>query len=139
MDSVGSDPFRAALHQQEERISHNEGQLSSVFAGIRELSERHQSFQAGIGSQVNKLSSQFEHFVSKLVYLIPAAAPVSAVSAPLSVSPVTPIATAASAAPFIHLVKPGHFSGESKRCRTFLVQVSSAFRPSRGFLSLGTS
>lgn len=78
MDSAGSDPFRAALQKQEERISHYEGQLTSIVAGFRDLGERQQGFQADIGSQVNTLSSRFEHLVTRLNSLFPAAAPVPA-------------------------------------------------------------
>ncbi len=66
MDPAGSDSVVAMVQAQEAQIHHHKKQLISVCVGMRELSKRHESIQAFMGSQVCHLNKQFQQISAHL-------------------------------------------------------------------------
>ena len=120
MDSADSDPLRAALQVQAKRINQQEEQLSSFCTGVREMSARHESFQASISGQMGHSLTALSVCCGGSTHLF-----VSRLTQSRRGFLQSLLQSLATQALMTDMANPEPFSGDSGNCKPFLVQCVS--------------
>uniref|UniRef100_A0AAQ4QDU8 CCHC-type domain-containing protein n=1 Tax=Gasterosteus aculeatus aculeatus TaxID=481459 RepID=A0AAQ4QDU8_GASAC len=129
MNPADSDNLKAAIGAQGNRLKQQEDQLSALQHGVEGLASGQEDFKAAMTTQVNLLSNQIHQMLTHLNQA-PSASPVlAAADAPPAPAPHSQA---------IRLAPPEKFSGESRECKSFIVncemhyeQLPSAFPTER--------